>query len=56
MNPFGDESDHEEQASQDSAGMSGDTVSVPIRVVYTYKAEEEDEISAEQGKEHRTWL
>ena len=48
-NPFGDESDHEEQASQDSTGM-GDMVSAPVRVVYTYKAEEEDEISAEQGK------
>lgn len=53
-NPFGDaDSDGDEQASQGSGSVprSGveNVMSVPARVMYAYKAEEEDEISAEAG-------
>ena len=39
-NPFGDEDDGDSLPSE---------VSVPARVVYTYKAEEQDELSADAG-------
>ncbi|WAR03159.1 PACN2-like protein [Mya arenaria] len=50
-NPFGDEDDHDDRVSTEGSGV-GDTpvTSIPSRVVYTYKAEEEDEISAEAGE------
>ena len=52
-NPFGDPDSGDEQASQGSgsADKSGDgaVVSVPARVIYSYMADEDDEISAEAG-------
>lgn len=52
-NPFGDPDSGDEQASQGSgsADKSGEgaVVSVPARVIYSYVADEDDEISAEAG-------
>ena len=50
-NPFGDPDSGDEQASQGSgsADKSGEVISVPARVIYSYVADEDDEISAEAG-------
>ncbi|XP_052269071.1 protein kinase C and casein kinase substrate in neurons protein 1-like isoform X2 [Dreissena polymorpha] len=53
-NPFGDGDDEDEQVSNSGSGVGSETMgsvmSVPARVVYDYKAEEDDEISAEAGE------
>ncbi|XP_053384977.1 protein kinase C and casein kinase substrate in neurons protein 2-like isoform X6 [Mercenaria mercenaria] len=50
-NPFGDAESDDEHGSQGSVPTqgSGGCMSVPARVLYEYKAEEEDEISAGAG-------
>lgn len=50
-NPFGDAESDDERESQGSAPTQGsvESISVPARVLYEYKAEEDDEISAQVG-------